>query len=80
MKHYREGDPQRQQEGYTLQRRSYRMRLEVLEGVETTAKRLHCSRAALVNDLIEAGLRYINSGDSLALNEMRSEYRMVFDR
>ena len=66
---------ERQQEGYTLVRRSYRMRVEVVEGLEGAAKSLHCSRAALLNDLLVASLRYVSTGDTLALNEIRNDIR-----
>lgn len=66
---------ERQQEGYNLVRRSYRMRVEVVESLEGTAKTLHCSRAALLNDLLVASLRYVSTGDTLALNEIRNDIR-----
>lgn len=67
------GDPIRQQEGYNLLRRSYRMRVEVVDEIDRTAQELHCSRSACINDLLRAALLYIRTGDTLQLSELRSD-------
>lgn len=66
-------NPKAQQTGYDLTRRTYRMRSNILEEVERAAKIRHVSKSKMLNDICEAGLRYILSGDSLALTEIRSD-------
>lgn len=66
-------EPLQQQEGYDLSRRSYRMRREVISEIEHSAKRLHCSRSKAVNDILMAALRYIRTGDTLTLHELRAD-------
>lgn len=66
-------EPLRQQEGYDLSRRSYRMRREVISEIEHSAKQLHCSRSKAVNDILTAALRYIKTGDTLTLHELRAD-------
>ena len=67
------GEPLRQQEGYNLLRRSYRMRVEVVDEIDRAARDLHCSRSACINDLLRAALMYIRTGDTLQLSELRSD-------
>lgn len=64
-------NPTTQQTGYSLTRRSYRMRDNVLELVERGAKMRHVSRSKMLNDVCEAALRYITTGDTLPLTELR---------
>lgn len=66
-------NPTTQQTGYDLTRRTYRMRSNLLEEVERAAKSCHVSKSKMLNDICEAALRYILSGDSLALTEIRSD-------
>lgn len=68
-------NPTAQQTGYDLTRRTYRMRSNILEEVERAAKIRHVSKSKMLNDICEAALRYILSGDSLALSEIRSDLR-----
>lgn len=64
-------NPTTQQTGYSLTRRSYRMRDNVLELVERGAKLRHVSRSKMLNDVCEAAMRYITTGDTLPLTELR---------
>lgn len=66
-------NPTTQQTGYSLTRRSYRMRDNVLELVERGAKMRHVSRSKMLNDVCEAALRYITTGDTLPLTELRMD-------
>lgn len=66
-------NPTAQQTGYDLTRRTYRMRSNILEEVERASKIRHVSKSKMLNDICEAALRYILSGDSLALTEIRSD-------
>jgi hypothetical protein len=49
------------------------MRTHVLAEVERASKICHVSKSKMLNDICEAALRYILSGDSLLLTEIRSD-------
>lgn len=70
-------NPTMQQTGYSLIRRSYRMRENVLDLIERGAKLRHVSRSKMLNDVCEAALRYINTGDTLPLTELRIDMQQL---
>lgn len=70
-------NPTAQQTGYSLLRRSYRMRDSILELIERGAKLRHVSRSKMLNDVCEAGLRYITTGDTLPLTELRMDLQRM---
>ena len=70
-------NPTTQQTGYSLTRRSYRMRDNVLDLVERGAKIRHVSRSKMLNDVCEAALRYIATGDTLQLTELRMDMQQL---
>jgi hypothetical protein len=70
-------NPTAQQTGYSLLRRSYRMRDSILELIERGAKLRHVSRSKMLNDVCEAGMRYITTGDTLPLTELRMDLQQL---
>lgn len=63
-----------QQQAYNLVRRSYRMRLPLVDKIDEYARKQHVSRSKLINDLLQASVRYCVSGDTLPLREMREAF------